>query len=482
MEGADIFDFFRQPDFIKDPLLAGSYAVYKKETLPGEGTGKLCHIHRPEIIDSRGRRCRGDLSISGDKLCIAIPEGWLAEAKYPVIVDPTIGTATVGSQTHWNNVDNKSYDQLFIELSVAVNRFLVNETFSGTVTAYVYAYDGDYDGRCKPALYSDYGGIPLARKSKQEGAFDIAVSPAKPAGWRSAAFQSNGTITQGSYVWFGLFCEWFAPRFDFGMKCYKEFWDSEGDDIPETYPLYSAGRYYDFKLSAYFSYSTAQNYSRILAQGVALTDTRKPEGNYRRSVTQTAGGTGVVTRLGGFYRSIVEAVRNTMSLKVSPTLMIRLIEAAAVLYETQAGAGYKRGIGDTAGNNSVIHGMAVFFRALFSPAKGGDSTGGFITRMRVIQDTETVGDERGHTVDYLRGLFDEAGNTGETTRRGEYYRVQEDTAYSEGVSLRHLFIFLRLLTGAYIRDYIIGRFLRSKEELVIKSPVCREITLGSSLH
>jgi hypothetical protein len=57
MEGAEGFDFFRQPDFIKDPLLAGSYAVYKKETLLGEGTGKLCHIHRPEIIDSRGRRC-----------------------------------------------------------------------------------------------------------------------------------------------------------------------------------------------------------------------------------------------------------------------------------------------------------------------------------------------------------------------------------------------------------------------------------------
>jgi hypothetical protein len=37
LEGAEGFDFFRQPDFIKDPLLAGSYAVYKKETLIGGG-------------------------------------------------------------------------------------------------------------------------------------------------------------------------------------------------------------------------------------------------------------------------------------------------------------------------------------------------------------------------------------------------------------------------------------------------------------
>jgi hypothetical protein len=40
----------------------------------------------------------------------------------------------------------------------------------------------------------------------------------------------------------------------------------------------------------------------------------------------------------------------------------------------------------------------------------------------------------------------------------------------------------RKLTGAYIRDYIIGRFLKSREEIVIKSPVCREITLDSKLH
>ena len=30
MEGAEYFDFLRQPDFLKEPLLAGSYAVCKK--------------------------------------------------------------------------------------------------------------------------------------------------------------------------------------------------------------------------------------------------------------------------------------------------------------------------------------------------------------------------------------------------------------------------------------------------------------------
>jgi hypothetical protein len=98
MEGAEYLDFFRQPDFVEDPFLKGSYAVYKKETLIGEGTGKLCHIHRPEIIDARRRRCWGDLAVIGNELWITIPEWWLSEAAYPVIVDPTIGTTTIGSQ------------------------------------------------------------------------------------------------------------------------------------------------------------------------------------------------------------------------------------------------------------------------------------------------------------------------------------------------------------------------------------------------
>jgi hypothetical protein len=80
IDGAEIYDFFRQPDFVPDPFLKGSYAVYKKETLIGEGTGKLCHIHRPLIIDARGRRCWGELAIAGNELRITIPEQWLSEA------------------------------------------------------------------------------------------------------------------------------------------------------------------------------------------------------------------------------------------------------------------------------------------------------------------------------------------------------------------------------------------------------------------
>jgi hypothetical protein len=111
MEGAGNYDFFRQPGFADDPLLAGSYAVYKKETPAGEGTGKLCHIRRPEIIDSRGRRCWGDLSVVENRLCIAIPEEWLSGAEYPVIVDPVIGSSTAGAWHYFYYIHNGEYEE-----------------------------------------------------------------------------------------------------------------------------------------------------------------------------------------------------------------------------------------------------------------------------------------------------------------------------------------------------------------------------------
>jgi hypothetical protein len=371
------------------------------------------------------------------------------------------------------------------ELSIPVNRFLVSETVNGTCTAYIYTNEDDYEAGGRPVLYSDSGNTPRIRKSTQEGFLDLRVTGSKPKGWRNATFLSNGSIASGSYVWFGVFAEcYWLPRFDYGARCYTDWWWDYGveTEIPNEYPLSSADYYRDFKLSMYFTYTSAQTYTRTLTQGVKLTDARKLIGAYKRSSIQTVRGTTVLKQAENFYRSIIQSVKNTVILKGSPMRMVRLIEAVAALYEMKAGAGFNREITDTGKNYSALSGMVTFFRVLFGLADGGDSTGGLVTRIRLIQDTETIGDDTGHAADYLRGLFMEAGSIAGTTHRGEYYRIQQDTAGSDAVSLRHLFIFLRLLTAAYIRDYIIGRFLKSKEELVIKSPVCREITLESTLH
>jgi hypothetical protein len=284
LEGAEGYDFFRQPEWLKNPLLAGSYAVYKKETLAGEGTGKLCHIHRPEIIDARGRRVWGDLSIAGDTLCISIPEGWLSEARYPVIVDPVVGTATVGSQTLWDADPGEPWVPLYNEYSIPVNRFLVNETINGACTAYFYCYsDEEPESGGWPVLYSEGGNKPLIRQSVQEPFIDLRVKAGNPSGWRNGVFRSNGSISGGSYIWFGLSTDvyWYA-RFDYGGS-FCCAW-REDDPIPPAYPLGNRYTVPNIKLSMYFEYTSAQNHVRTLSQGVTLADRQRIAGGYTRAL------------------------------------------------------------------------------------------------------------------------------------------------------------------------------------------------------
>ena len=419
MEGAENFDFFRQPDFVPDPFMKGSYAVYKKETLIGEGTGKLCHIHRPEIIDARGWRCWGDLSIVDNCLYITIPEKWLSEAAYPVVVDPTIGTTTVGSQTRYRNEDNDLVE-LFFEVSLGVNRFLLPQTFNGTATAFVYAYERDYWGRCKPVLYADNNNVPSLRRSGNEGNFDIEVRNGKPASWRSTTFSTNTSITSGTNVWFGLFCDYFAPRFDFGQKCYWDYWDlSGGTDIPSLYPAWSPNWFYDFKISMYFTYSSAQNYTRVLTQGVRLTDSRRLIGNFKRTALETTRVNSGLSRLGTVYRECKDTVRNTEAINYLTSFFRMCVSVAS--------------------NTVIINRLPVFIRLLLNTA-GSEAGAGHIT---------------------------------------EFYRSNTDTVQVESRTNRGLLFFVRIISRVVFRDYLLSRFLRARQELVLKSCVCREIQIES---
>jgi hypothetical protein len=404
LEGAGEYDFLRQPDFLKDPLLAGSYAVYRKQTAVGQGTGKLCHIHRPEIIDGRGRRVWGDLSIVGDKLIITIPEAWLADATYPVVVDPVVGTTTVGSQTTWEQDPGEPWVPVTNEVQMSVNRFILPDALDGWCTAYYHAYsNAEWESGGYPVLYSDNNNTPLYRRSTQESFVDLQVSSGKPVGWRSASFHSNGLIPSGSYVWFGLaaFYFWYA-RFDYGSKLYSIDWGLES--IPEIFPgqEWMQFFYYDFRLSMYFDYVSTQGFIRTLTQGVRLYDARE--------------------RIVDFGRALIMNVRQN---DTNITTLVRL-------------------------------------RNLVETIRATD----MITLVR----------------DYLRGLLINAGSVATTHHKAGYHRRNEDITHAAAVPLRHLIMFIKILTTGSVRDYLVHRFLKAQEEIVLKSHVCREIVLESRIH
>src|SRR3990167_7506806 len=108
-------DFFYQPPLTQKEIdegasrpknVEGSYAVYHK-TKGGMNdsrgkeykVGKAFHIYRPKVTDADGTFTWGDLHIDEVKgeLTVTIPQKFLDDAVYPVVVDPTFGYTSKGA-------------------------------------------------------------------------------------------------------------------------------------------------------------------------------------------------------------------------------------------------------------------------------------------------------------------------------------------------------------------------------------------------
>ena len=89
--------------YIRPENIIGSYAVYHKikrhDSGNGNyGTGKFCHIYRPEAIDALGKKVWCDLDIDVDvgTMTITVPQDFLDNAIYPVRIDPEFGYNAYG--------------------------------------------------------------------------------------------------------------------------------------------------------------------------------------------------------------------------------------------------------------------------------------------------------------------------------------------------------------------------------------------------
>jgi hypothetical protein len=311
LEGAENFNFFRQPHCRENPFLGGSYAVYLKDTFIGQGTGKLCHIHRPKIIDAAGSSVWGELNIAGNKLFIIIPPEWLASAVYPVLVDPVVGCSAVGSRTQWNPWGDGAEDMKFAEM-IPVNRYTASENLKGRCGGFFYDYYkyNNYEsyGLDFPVLYSGYNGLPYYKKTDAEDSLYYPKTNGTPAGWINAGFTINQAIPAGDSFWFGLYAEngW-HPCFDYGGKLFVSEIDYENGVGHAVYPAPGYGREYDITLSMYFEYSVSQNYIRTITQGITLSDSFYKRSKYRRGISAAVNVAETkVNRRVSFYRAVKE--------------------------------------------------------------------------------------------------------------------------------------------------------------------------------
>jgi len=104
-------DFFYQPELTQEEKdngakrpenVVGSYAAYHKTNANNEyKTGKAFHIYRPHITDADGNETWGGLDIDEENglLTVTVPRKFLAQAVYPVVVDPTFGYETIGASS-----------------------------------------------------------------------------------------------------------------------------------------------------------------------------------------------------------------------------------------------------------------------------------------------------------------------------------------------------------------------------------------------
>jgi hypothetical protein len=102
--------------------------------------------------------------------------------------------------------------------------------------------------------------------------------------------------------------------------------------------------------------------------------------------------------------------------------------------------------------------------------------------VRSLPETATPSDKSRHIGTFIRNLLLNADTIAETSHTAEYYRFQKDNVQTKGPVFRGLLLFVHIVTKVFIRDYLLGRFLIAKEDLQLKSVICRELTLESKVN
>jgi hypothetical protein len=273
---------------------------------------------------------------------------------------------------------------------------------------------------------------------------------------------------------------WF-PRFDYGFKCYTDWWD-EYDSVPNAYPVWNVNYYHNFKLSMYFTYTSAQNYVRTLTQGVNLTDSRKLKADYKRANSQSVNASGVSNGAVSFFRQCLSNVICNFSVLRSPTFIRSASDGIAVTDNKQSYRGLTRQCNEAVNVDSEITRSQGFIRNLVDSLSGNDTASCPVMFVRTVSETQSITDTIKQWSNYIRGLYVEAGSMAETIRQGEFYRNESDTVQADGSVFRGLLIFVKILTTSFVRDFILRRFLIAREELVLKSCITRELTLESRIN
>jgi hypothetical protein len=267
---------------------------------------------------------------------------------------------------------------------------------------------------------------------------------------------------------------------------------------------------------------SSEAYTRTITQGVRLSDKRGGKYEGKRSVIQNAGISQTLNRIQTVMRKAAEGaavngecfkkwdvrktqrdgteaqditvhekgifrfIQNTFAaIDIAKPVrsIVRMIgEVISAYMEAGGKRDIRRDVGDSLHPEDTVSRSRGLFAFLVMYLGTGDSSGYRNDWGRSINDVAGAPMDVSHKGTYRRELPEVLANRVETVRTAEYRRFEREDGRVFGEAVRSLGIIIRLLTTGLIRDYVIRRFLKAREELVLKSPVCREIVLESRLH
>jgi hypothetical protein len=196
---------------------------------------------------------------------------------------------------------------------------------------------------------------------------------------------------------------------------------------------------------------------------------------------QTAGVNSLLGRFESFYRKCVMTAHNSMNAGRFPAFFRNVAETIKVTFGIDNNRSLSRKCDDSVNANSQASRIQTAFRKAQEIAKGVDTQSFSVLFVRSVADNATVSHDSRHWGNFIRRLAVNAGSEAETKQKAEYYRFHADTVQVAGTVFRGLLLFVRIVSKVFIRDYLLGRFLKAREELVLKSAVSREITLDSKI-
>jgi hypothetical protein len=399
-------------------------------------------------------------------MVITIPEYWLGEARYPVIVDPVFGCSTVGAQYFFYYVESESYEDFMNDArgegysdteienilddnyimptaynGIQFNRYKTNVPVQGLYKAHFYVAEAGYGNYCilAPVIFNEARDIPNIRVSGEEYGYR-RTGNTDPLGWNNVSIKLPDIIEADSNIWLGIITSGIGIKFDYG------------------------GDYFDI-IDSFNAVNAQTNIDNGLDLGNLLTGCGRYIPEYLEK------GPGGDLRYSVYYEETNVHPKRPGSYDFKFSYYIQSVSAAFVRTLT-------------AGVNLTDSGK----RAYTAVRKNEETAGaaGTVSLSRRItaflQAVSGLTDIAGHKGQWERNIRDGAYPAADTHKSVEYARVLRDAGNVLEDVKRMLTVCIKLFSGASIRDYIIGRFLKSREEIPIKSKVSREIYIDSKIH